>query len=75
MSDPIPLKKAAPAPIPFAPGDLVALNSGGALMVVRKATKEAVEVDWLDDYSQPQACSYPPCMLQAGIAAEEEAAA
>lgn len=58
------LKKAAPAPLPFAPGDVVALNSGGALMVVRKATKEAVEVDWLDDYNQPQACSYPPCMLQ-----------
>jgi hypothetical protein len=74
MTDNVTRLKKTPAPLPFAPGDVVALNRGGALMTVRKRHKDTVEVDSLSDRGELQSGSFPALMLYGRPVAAEEAA-
>lgn len=62
MADPIALR-APKASAPFAPGAVVALNSGGLTMTVRECDKGVVTVDWQNNNGDPYTTDYLAAML------------
>jgi uncharacterized protein YodC (DUF2158 family) len=56
----------------FSTGDVVQLNSGGACMTVRKASKSAVLADWINDSGELCTADFLPAMLREGEIKSEE---